>query len=85
MADKAILNLNYKLTTVGLLIFAAGVIINEVLLAIQGFAAIYYLYLPQLNLLLFINTFTLVTGAILLFVAVRKPVTNAATMLKQSL
>jgi hypothetical protein len=82
MADKRIITLHYKLTSIGLAIFAGGIIINEILLAVQGFAAMYDLYLPQLNLLLFINTFTLVTGAILLFVAAIKPFTYSTTILK---
>ena len=85
MADKKIISLDYNLTSVGLTIFAAGVILNEILLAIQGVAAIYNLYLPHLNLLLFINTFTLVTGAILLFIAVTRPVTHSKTILKYQL
>jgi hypothetical protein len=72
ITEKKILNLNYKVTSAGLITFAAGIIINEVLLAIQGFAAIYYLYLPKLNLLLFANTFTLVIGASMLFIAATK-------------
>ena len=65
---------------------ADKIIINEVLLAIQGFAAIYYWYLPQLNLLLFINTFTLAAGALLLFMAAKKPaVADVKTFLKQPL
>ena len=78
MADKEIISLQYRLTAVGLIVFAAGIIVNEILLAIQGFAAIYYWYLPWLNLLLFINTFTMVTGAIMLFIAVKRSV--AATI-----
>lgn len=72
MADKKIISVDHKVTIAGLITFAGGIIINEILLAIQGFAAIYYLFLPKLNLLLFINTFTLVAGAILLFVAAKK-------------
>ncbi len=67
IADKKIISLNLKLTFAGLIIFAAGIIINEILLAIQGVASIYYLFLPMLNLLLFANTLVLVAGAILLF------------------
>ncbi|MEJ7830650.1 MAG: hypothetical protein WKF91_20740 [Segetibacter sp.] len=77
LADKKVVNLDYRITSVGLITFAAGIIINEVLLAIQGFASISYLFLPQLNLILFLNTFTLVTGAILLFIATIKPVANS--------
>lgn len=72
IADKEIISLNHRITFTGLITFAAGIISNEVLLAIQGFAAIYYLYLPYINLILFVNTFVLLTGAILLFIAVRK-------------
>jgi hypothetical protein len=72
ITEKKILHLDYKVTSAGLITFAAGIIINEVLLAIQGFAAIYYLYLPSLKMLLFANTFTLVIGAALLFVASTK-------------
>lgn len=67
MADKKIVSLNYQITVAGLITFATGIVINEVLLAIQGVASIYYLFLPGLNLVLFANTFVLVTGAILLF------------------
>lgn len=76
MADKKILSLSYRITSIGLITFAAGIIINEILLAIQGFADIYYLFLPKLNLILFANTFVLVAGAILLFIAARKPEAN---------
>jgi hypothetical protein len=75
LADKNIINIQRKTAAAGLRIFAAGVIINEILLAVQGFAAINYLYLPWLNIILFANTFTLVAGAILLFSAALKHVT----------
>ena len=74
ITDKKIIDLNYRITSVGLVTFAAGIIINEILLAIQGFAAINYLFLPKLNLILFANTFTLVAGALLIFMAVRKTI-----------
>ena len=72
IADKRIIDLNYWITPAGLIIFAAGIIINEVLLALQGLASIFYLYIPKINLILFANTFVLVAGAILLFIAVMK-------------
>jgi len=72
LADKKIISLNYKITAIGLVTFAAGIIINEALLAVQGFAALYYLFLPKLNLFLFANTFILVTGAILLFISAQR-------------
>jgi hypothetical protein len=76
LANKKVIDLKYKVTSAGLVIFATGIIINEILLAIQGFAAIYYLYLPWLNFTLFANTFTLVAGAVLLFIAAGKRVIN---------
>ena len=82
IADKKIIDVSNKVTTIGLVTFASGIIVNEILLAIQGFAAIYYLFLPRLNLILFANTFVLVTGAILLFIAARKPVKSINTYYK---
>jgi hypothetical protein len=72
LSDKGIINLEYKISYAGLIVFAAGIIINEALLAVQGIASIYYLYMPNINILLFANTVVLVAGAILLFVAVKK-------------
>jgi hypothetical protein len=72
LADKGIVNLTYRLSNYGLIIFGAGIIINEVLLATQGVAAIYYLYMPNLNLLLFFSTLILLGGAAILFFAARK-------------
>lgn len=76
LIEEKILSVSYQVTSIGLTTFAAGIIINEVLLAIQGLADIYYLYLPMLNLILFANTFILVMGAILLFSAAYKPSMN---------
>jgi hypothetical protein len=73
MADKNILFPGYRITRAGLVVFAAGIIINEVLLAIQGFVAICYLYLPHINMALFINTFIMFAGAVLLFLSIMKP------------
>jgi hypothetical protein len=77
LADKAVINLKHSISSIGLIVFATGIILNEILLAVQGLTAIYYLYLPSINLLLFANTFTLLGGAILLFVAAKKD--NART------
>ena len=71
MADSGILPLHYRLTRAGLIIFPAGIILNEVLLAIQGLAAIYYLYLPYINIALFINTLIMFAGALLLLGSVK--------------
>lgn len=69
MADQKIIDLRYSLTKTGLILFASGVIMNEVLLCIQGIAGIYYIYLPWLNLALFANTFTIVAAAATLFIS----------------
>jgi hypothetical protein len=79
LADKKILNLNHTISSVGLITFAAGIIINEILLAIQGIASIYYLYFPWLNFILFVNTFTLVAGAILLFGAALQTINRSTS------
>ncbi len=85
LADKGILSLQHPLTSVGLIVFAVGIFLNELLLAIQGFADIYELFLPNMNLFLFLNTFTLVAGAALLFTAALKPVTHYLSSLKYQL
>lgn len=85
LADKGILSLQHPLTSVGLIVFAAGIVLNEILLAVQGFAAIYELFLPNMNLLLFLNTFTLAAGAALLFIAAVKPVAHYKTSLNYQL
>lgn len=72
IADKKIISLNHSISFWGLIIFTGGVIINELFLAVQGFAAISSLYLPALNVWLFCNTFIMLIGALLLFIASKK-------------
>ena len=67
MIENKIINCKDTFTKYGVGLFTVGVIINEILLAIQGFASILFIYLPITNLLLFINTFTMFFGAALLF------------------
>lgn len=50
-----------------LIIFSAAVILNELLLGIQGFASINYYNIPYINLILFLNTILLLTGAVLIY------------------
>ncbi|MES2647477.1 MAG: hypothetical protein V4717_11415 [Bacteroidota bacterium] len=69
ITEKNILNPSKKYTIIALVMFSAGIIINELLLGMQGISAIYYLYFPSLNLLLFANTFIMVFGALLLFIS----------------
>jgi hypothetical protein len=68
LTENNILNASKKESRIALFLFSAGVIINELLLGMQGLSAIYYLYFPSLNLLLFANTFIIVAGALLLFI-----------------
>jgi len=72
LAEKRIIPPGYKVSYAGLITFAAGIMINELLLAIQGLTAIYLMFLPAINLLLYANTFVLMAGAILLFKAARQ-------------
>lgn len=78
LVEKNIIPYSKRISNAGVTILAAGIIINEILLAVQGFAAIYSLYLPAINKLLFYNTFLLVAGAIVVFVATRKNQTAPA-------
>ncbi len=67
MIENQIINCTDTLAKNSVALFTIGVIFNEILLAIQGFASILFIYLPMTNLLLFINTFTMFFGAALLF------------------
>ncbi len=66
-AEKKIIAPHRTITLLGLAIFSAGVILNELLLAIQGFAAISYQYFPWLNKLLYYDTYIMLAGAVFLF------------------
>ena len=80
LAETQVLQLNSKLTRTGLIVFSATVIINEILLAVQGVMSISYIYLSSVNEMLFYNTVLILLGAILLFAAVlKKPLSPAAT------
>jgi hypothetical protein len=61
-----------KLTITGLTIFAAAVILNEVVLMVQGVAAISYNALPFINEMLLCTAILLFTGALLISFAKRK-------------
>ena len=62
------------LLTTGLLIFVAGVIINELLLMAQGLAAFTYTSLPHITHFLLGAAFVLVTGCAIMFIAASKQV-----------
>ncbi len=52
-----------KTSKAGLYIFLAGIVLNEVLLMVQGMAAIRYMPVPYVNELLLLAAVTLATGA----------------------
>jgi len=54
------------LATVGVLVFVVGVYLNELMLGIQGIASLSYTVVPFVNELLFIITFIIVVGLLLL-------------------
>lgn len=72
LVDKGVIPKDSHIGNTGLITFAAGIVINEILLAAQGLAAIYTLYLPSVNRLLYYNTWVLVAGAAVLFTAACK-------------
>jgi hypothetical protein len=51
----------------GLLIFSTGVVLNEMLLGMQGLAAVWYIYLPAINKTLFIITIIMFIGASIIY------------------
>lgn len=50
----------------GIIVFVAGVIINEFFLMIEGVAALYYIGIPYINELLFVAAFILFSGILLM-------------------
>lgn len=61
-----------KKTSFAVFLFAGGVIANEILLMVQGVAAISYTSIPYINELLLITACALFAGALLLFIASAK-------------
>ena len=55
-----------KITTAGIFIFAGAVILNEIVLLVQGVAAIGYIIIPFVNEMLLGTALLLFTGALLL-------------------
>ncbi len=72
LAEMSIIPLNLFTSKLGLILFGSGVLINEILLAIQGVGSIFYWYLPITNLMLFYNTLTMVVGSFLIYVSIRQ-------------
>ncbi len=57
----------------GILIFGFGVLLNEIILAVQGFAAFYYVIIPYVNIMLFIIAIVLFIGiGITAFFSIKK-------------
>ncbi len=61
-----------KILVRGLYIFIAGIIFNELLLMVQGIAAIDYLPIRFINELLLVAAGTMLAGTILIFSGSRK-------------
>ncbi len=61
-----------KKTSSAVFLFASGVIINEILLMIQGVSAMSYTNVPYINELLFGTAVVLFSGALLLFISSSK-------------
>lgn len=84
LAEENIIPIKKFTAKLGLVLFSSGVIINEVLLAIQGVGSIFYWYLPSTTLMLFYNTFIMVAGSFLLYTSIGKTILiqdeNAITM-----
>jgi hypothetical protein len=55
-----------KITIAGLFIFAGAVILNEIVLMVQGVAAISYIAIPYVNEMLLGTALLLFTGALML-------------------
>jgi hypothetical protein len=50
-------------TVFGLILFSVGVLLNEIILAVQGIASFSYTVIPYVNELLFGAAMVLVTGS----------------------
>ncbi|BCY28347.1 hypothetical protein KK2020170_12150 [Flavobacterium okayamense] len=73
LADEFLLN-NQKKIKISLTIFSSGVLLNETLLATQGFASIEYISIPFINEFLLIAAIILVVGAFLLYFFSKKSI-----------
>ena len=67
---------NTKLTIIGLTLFAIGVFLNELVLAVQGIASFSYIPIPMANETLFFVSLLLVVSLILLVFSQRKAFTK---------
>jgi hypothetical protein len=85
LAEKNIVSLQSDTARLGLVIFTGAVIINEILLAVHGFASIYYYYLPYINLILFLNTILILTGATLIYLSLKKERITSTPIINKNL
>lgn len=60
----------------GLIIFVAGIVLQELLLMIQGVFSIIYLSIPFINEMLFLSAVTMLGGIIILNLGIRKANSN---------
>jgi len=68
-----------KVLITGVFIFVAGIVINELLLMIQGVGGLSYTSIPHIDLLLLFAAMILLTGISIVFVAcLRKPASDSA-------
>ena len=74
LVEKRIIAIDTKAGLIGTISFAAGVIINEVLLACQGSCALVGVYPQALPILLLANTLVMTGGALLVFISSLSPV-----------
>ena len=69
-----------KKLIIGVFVFVAGIIINELLLLIQGVAALTYTGIPYINEMLLIAAFILFSGILIMFIACLKSLLKTETM-----
>ena len=65
-------NKHYKLLNNGALFFAISVIINEILLMVQGVTALKYIAIPYINILLLFAAFLLFASAMIIVIGLNK-------------
>jgi len=63
-----LINVNRMMVT-AIFIFVAGIIINELLLMVQGISAMDYIVIPHMDLMLLTAALILLTGAALMFIS----------------
>lgn len=59
-------------TIIGLILFITGIILNEVVLTVQGIASFSYTIIPYVNTMLFIVSVLIFSGLLVLFTSLKK-------------